>query len=188
LGNRSSSNVNSLEGTWINNAYLELCSKNKFWRFKVPPTFNFPELDTDTTATGSDGDTHISKPTDALFVHSVWDMTNDKELDYKDHPWYVARKGRTDANCEARPSYWIPYSNKIYLYPTLNAEYNFRIYYRKRPAKLTGTNTTIIGEQWDEPILMLAASRGFMLLRDFKKAKEWREKFINSQHTQKHGY
>jgi len=211
LGNRSSADINSMEGNLINDAYQGLCSKNKFWRFEVPPTFNFPELDTKKLATGNDGDAYISKPSDALIIHTVWDMTNDKELDYKDHTWYVAQTGRADANREARPSYWIPYSNKIYLYPTLNAEYNLAIYYRKRPDALTGTQTTVIGEQWDDPILMLATIRGLMLLREFNKAKEWRERFIttvqglmgmqvrqarytrnrlipSSQHTQEHGY
>ena len=211
LGGLASADVNSQEGNWINVAYLDFCSKNKFLRFEVPQTFDFPELNTTTTETGNDGDAYIPKPSDGLLVYAVWDMTNDNELSYKDHSWYVAQAGRADASCEARPSCWIPYGDKLYLYPTLNAEYNFRIYYRKRPALLTGTNTTVIGAEWDEPILMLAVIRGFMLLRDFEKAKEWRERFVTtvqglmgmqirqarytrdrlippSQHTQKHGY
>lgn len=209
LGNRSSADINFMEGELINDAYQGLCSKNKFWRFEVPPTFNFPELDTKKLVTGNNGDAYIPKPPNALLIHTVWDMTNDKELDYKDHTWYVAQTGR--AGRGGKPSYWIPYSDKIYLYPTLNAEYNLAIYYRKRPDALTGIQTSILGEQWDEPILMLATIRGLMALRDFEKAKEWRERFITtvqglmgmqvrqarytrgrlqptSRYTQKHGY
>jgi len=138
-------------------------------------------------------------------------MTNDNELSYKDHSWYVAQAGRANASCEGKPKHWIPYGNKIYVHPTLDGEYNFKIYYRKRPARLIGTQTTVIGAKWDEPILMLATTRSLMLLGEFDKAKEWKEKFIKivqglmgmqvrqarytrgrlqptNQHTQKHGY
>jgi hypothetical protein len=178
LGNLDSSDVNSMEGIWVNSSYRSLTSRNKFYKFKVPKTFTFPELDTSTTATGNDGDAYISKPSDSIFVHTVWDMTTDNMLNYKDHSWYVEQTGRADANSEGEASDWTPYSNKLYLYPTLDDEYNFTIYYRKRVADLTGTGTTVIGAEWDEPTLMFAVMRGYMFLRDFDKAKQWREEFI----------
>jgi len=211
LGNLASADVNTMEGKWINSAYRSLTSRNKFWKFKVPKTFGFPELDTTTTAAGSDGDAYISKPSDSIFVHTVWDMTNDNMLDYRDHGWYVEQTGRADADSEAEPTSWTPYSNKLYLYPTLDDDYNFTIYYRKRVEDLTGTDTTVIGGEWDEPILMFATMRGYMFLRDFETAKQWRDEFIltiqdlmgmqerqarytrdrlipSSQHTLKQGY
>lgn len=211
LGNLASADVNSMEGKWVNSAYRSVTSRNKFWKFRVPKTFSFPELDTSTTATGNDGDAYISKPPDSIFIHTVWDMTNDNMLDYKDHAWYTAQTGRADADSEAEPQFWTPYSNKLYLYPTLDDEYNFTIYYRKRIEDLSGSTTTVIGGEWDEPILMFAIMRGYMFLRDLEKAKAWREEFIltiqdlmgmqerqsrytrdrlipSSQHTQKHGY
>ncbi len=211
LGGLTAADVNSMEGSWVNSAYLSLTSRNKFWKFKVPKTFSFPELDTTTTATGNDGDAYISKPSDSIFVHTVWDMTNDVMLAYRDHGWYTDQTGRADADSESTPTYWTPYSNKLYLFPTLDDEYNFTIYYRKRTADLTGTGTTVIGAEWDEPILMFAVMRGYMFLRDFETAKEWRNEFIltiqdlmgmqerqqrytrdrlipSSQHTQRHGY
>ena len=200
-----------MEGKWINSAYRSLTSRNKFWKFKVPKTFGFPELDTTTTETGNDGDAYISKPSDSIFVHTIWDMTNDNMLDYRDHGWYVEQTGRATAASEAEPNFWTPYSNKLYLYPTLDAVYNFTIYYRKRIADLTGSQTTVIGAEWDEPILMFAVMRGYMFLRDFDKAKQWRDEFIltiqdlmgmqerqqrytrdrltpSTQHTMRHGY
>jgi hypothetical protein len=211
LGRVTDTDLNSYKAGWINTAYLQFCSRNKFWYFKVPKTFNLPELDTDTTASGNDGDAHITKPSNSLFVHTVWDMTNDNELSYKDHSWYVAQTGRADSDSEGEPSYWIPYGNKLYLYPTLDDEYNFTIYYRKRPALLTGTQVTAIGTEWDEPILQLATIQSLARLREFDKAKLWKEEFIDtvsslmglqdrqarrtrdrimpsSQHTQKNGY
>lgn len=178
LGNLASADVNSMEGKWTNAAYRSLTSRNKFWKFKVPKTFGFPELDTSTTATGNDGDAYISKPSDSIFVHTVWDMTNDNMLDYRDHGWYVEQTGRATAASEAEPNSWTPYSNKLYLYPTLDDEYNFTIYYRKRIADLAGSEATVIGAEWDEPILMFAVMRGYMFLRDFDKAKQWRDEFI----------
>jgi len=211
LGGLASADVNSMEGKWINSAYRSLTSRNKFWKFKVPKTFTFPELDTTTTETGNDGDAYISKPSDSIFVHTVWDMTNDNMLNYRDHAWYVEQTGRADTDSEGEPNSWTPYGSKLYLYPTLDAAYNFTVYYRKRVADLTGSNATVIGAEWDEPILMFAIIRGFMYKRDFEKAKQWRDEFIltiqdlmgmqerqarytrdrlipSSQHTQKHGY
>jgi hypothetical protein len=211
LGNRASADVNTMEGKWINSAYRSLTSRNKFWKFKVPKTFTFEELDTSTTATGNDGDAYISKPSDGIFVHTVWDMTSDNMLGYKDHIWYTGQTGRADADSEGEPTNWTPYGNKLYLWPTLDDEYNFTIYYRKRIADMTDTETTVIGAEWDEPILMLAIIRGNMFLGDFETAKQWRDEFIltiqdlmgmqdrqrryardrfqpSSQHTQRRGY
>jgi hypothetical protein len=138
-------------------------------------------------------------------------MTNDNILGYKDHSWYTAQTGRVDADSESEASYWTPYGNKLYLYPTLDAEYNFTIYYRRRPSLLTGTAVTVIGAEWDEPILQLATIQGLTRLREFDKVKGWKDEFIDTvsslmglqtrqarytrdrlipstQHTQKHGY
>jgi hypothetical protein len=138
-------------------------------------------------------------------------MTSDNMLSYRDHSWYTAQTGRADANSEGTPSYWIPYGNKLYLQPTLDDSYNFTIYYRKRRETLTGTATTVIGAEWDEPILILAMIKGFMTLGEFDKAEIWKKEFIeitqdlmglqdrqgrytrdrlmpSSQHTEKHGY
>ena len=210
LGRVTDTDLDDYKAGWINTAYLQFCSRNKFWYLKVPKTFNLPELDTSSVATGNDGDAYISKP-DGLFVHTVWDMTNDNILGYKDHSWYVEQTGRADADSEGEPQNWTPYGNKLYLYPTLDAEYNFTIYHRKRPSALTGTLTTVIGAEWDEPILQLATIKGLNSLREFDKAKGWKEEFIDtvsslmglqtrqarytrdrlipsSQHTQKQGY
>ena len=84
LGRVTDTDLDDYKAGWINTAYLQFCSRNKFWYLKVPKTFNLPELDTSSVATGSDGDAYISKP-DGLFVHTVWDMTNDNILGYKDH-------------------------------------------------------------------------------------------------------
>ena len=178
LGGLAAADVNDMEGSWINSAYRSLTSRNKFWKFKVPMTFGFPELDTSTPATGSDGDAYISKPSDSIFVHTVWDMTSDNMLGHKDHSWYTDQTGRADANSEGNAEHWIPYSNKLYLYPTLDDSYNFTIYYRKRIADLTGSQATVIGAEWDEPILMFAIMRGYMFKRDFDTAKQWRDEFI----------
>ncbi len=178
LGNLSASDVNSMEGSWVNSSYRSFTSRNKFWKFKVPKTFTFPELDTDTPVAGSDGDAYISKPSDSIFVHTIWDMTSDNMLGHKDHNWYTEQTGRADGDSEGNAENWTPYGNKLYLHPTLDDDYNFTIYYRKRVEDLTGSQTTVIGAEWDEPILMLALVRGLMFKREFEKAKEWRDEFI----------
>ena len=180
LGRVTDTDLDSYKAGWINTAYLQFCSRNKFWYLKIPKTFSLPEIDTSTTATGNDGDASISKPSNSIFVHTIWDMTNDNMLGYKDHSWYTDQTGRADADSESKPAHWTPYGNKLYLYPTLDAEYNFTIYYRKRPEALTGTAVTAIGAEWDEPILQLATIQSLDRMREFDKAKMWKEEFIDT--------
>ena len=180
LGRVTDTDLDSYKAGWVNTAYLQFCSRNKFWYLKVPKTFNLPELDTSTTEAGADGDAYITKPSDSIFVHTVWDMTSDRMLGYKGHSWYTEQTGRADADTEGEAIHWTPYSNKLYLYPTLDASYNFTVYYRKRPAVLTGTQVTAIGAEWDEPILQLATIHGLTRLRDFDSAKVWKAEFIDT--------
>jgi hypothetical protein len=179
LGRVTDTDLDSVKGAWINTAYLQFCSKNKFWYLKVPKTFNLPELDTSTTVSGADGDTYITRP-DCFFVHAVWDMTSDNMLGHKDHAWYTEQTGRADANSEGSSEHWTPYGGKLYLHPTLDGDYNFTIYYRKRPELLTGSEVTAIGAEWDEPILQLATIKGLNSLREFDKTKELKAEFIDT--------
>jgi hypothetical protein len=54
------------------------------------------------------------------------------------------------------------------------------VYYRKRPAVLSGdSDVTVLGAEWDEPILTLAVIKGMMRLHMYDQAKlekaEWQE-------------
>jgi hypothetical protein len=55
--------------------------------------------------------------------------------------------------------------------------YALKIWYRKRPIELTAVATTVIGEEWDEPILLLATYQSMMRMNEFDKAKAFKEEW-----------
>ena len=179
LGNRDG--LTTYLPVWVNAGYIGLCSINKFPVGRQMVNINFPELDTNSDATTIDGQPHINRPSRCLHVHTLWDMTNDKQLKRKNWDWYVNQTDRTDTGAEDVPSYWVVYGNKIYLHPTPAGAYNVRIYHRKPPTRFVNDeDVSAIGEEWDDAILALASVKACMGLRDFSTADIWRKEFMNT--------
>lgn len=179
LGNRDG--LSTYLPVWVNAGYVGLCSINKFPAGRRMMNIKFPELDTYKNETTADGEPTIARPSRCLHVHTLWDTTNDKQLKRKPWDWYVNQTDRADTSAESKPDYYSVYGNKVYLHPTPDSAYNVRIYYRKPPVRLSNdSDVTAIGDEWDEPILQLAADKAHMWLRDFATAKFWRETFMST--------
>lgn len=178
LGERD--DIDNQKANWINIAYLNFSTRNKFWKFTVPKLFTFPELDTTSEKTTADGQAYILKESNYLFAYTLWDKTNDVPITFRPHRWYIKQTGRNDTDAEDKPQFWTTYGNKIYLYPTPDAAYNITVYYRKKVALLTGSATTEIGSEWDEPILMLATAQSARKVKDWETAKQFRSEFIDT--------
>lgn len=178
LGNRTG--LSTYLPLWVNGAYTELCSTNKVVTRRGMKNITFPTLDTDADSATIDGQSYVSRPSNCLHIHTVWDITNDKRLTYRSPRWYFDQTGRADTSSEGTPDFWVPYGNKTYLYSTPDDAYNIRTYFRKRPTRLVGDGeTTEIGEEWDEAILALATVKGHMWLRDFGNAEIWRNEYFS---------
>ena len=178
LGQRE--DISTYVDDWINEAYLDFCTKSRFWNLRVPKNFLFYELqatdDTDTV----DGTAYISTPSDCVSVYAVWDSTSDKKLRRINMRQYIKKTGRADTDSEGEPSRYVRNGAYIYIYPTPDDAYTLRTYYRKRPAVLTGSNTTVIGAEWDESILNLATIKGMLKLRMYEDFKMWKAEWIES--------
>lgn len=167
-------------GVWVNAAYIDLTTRNKFWQLRIPKRFYFPELETSTTKTTTDGTAYVAMPTDALIIREVYDTTNNVHLEQI--PWskYIHKTDRTTSTAEGDPTQWVRQGSNIYLYRTPGTTGDtITIYYRKIPAVLTGTSATVIGIEWDEPILHLALNKGFMWLHEYDKAEIHKKEFID---------
>lgn len=178
LGNRTG--LSTYLPLWVNAGYTGLCSINKVPVGRRQKNLTFPELDTFTDSAVADADAYITRPSDCLHIHTVWDMTNDKKLDEKPREWYVQQTGRQNTSSEGKPDFWIPgvYPKRTYIYPTSDGAYNMRTYHRKRPTRFVeDTDTSEIGEEWDEAILQFSAVKAHMWLRDFQTADIWRNEF-----------
>ncbi|MFA5154122.1 MAG: hypothetical protein WC554_16350 [Clostridia bacterium] len=174
LGNRTDmDSPTDWVGRWINSAYLQLTTRNRL--FGLKKNFSFPELETRGAASTVDGTAYVATPTDALVVRSVWNSTNDTPLKNIGWDTYLEGSGRADTNAEGPPTAWVRSGSSIYLRPTPDAVYALYVYYRKRPAVLTGTDVTVIGAEWDEVILRMAANQAYLQLHEYDHLKAEQE-------------
>ena len=175
LGNRD--DMTAYLGNWINSAYRTLTSKN--YSPILGRKFTFPEIETDVSSNTTNGTPYISKPTDCLFVQTIDDTTTDKKLHNISWMDYIGKTGRATSSQKSNPSNWVTRGSYIYLFPTPDATYVLKVYYRKRPAALTGTGTTDIGSEWDDILENLAIYQSFMRLGEPEKAKFYYEHYMN---------
>jgi hypothetical protein len=163
---------------WVNRAYIQLTTQDRFWGLRR--NFYFPQLETSSTATTVDGTAYVSVPTDALIIRDVYDETNNVHLDKISHHEYVDYTDRATSTSEGKPTEWVRSGSYIYLHPTPDSAYTVRIYYRKIPTVLAlNTDTTVIGAEWDMPIITLAAYHGKLWTNDYEKAKYLKQEFLD---------
>lgn len=164
---------------WVNMAYIRLTTRNRFWGLKK--SFYFPELEVTSSALNTTaGTAYIVTPTDGLIIRDVWDSTNDVRLNNISHGTYIEYPGRAVTASRGKPTEWVRQGVNIYLYPTPDATYAMYAYYRKVPAVLTSTNTTVIGKEWDEVILQMAYIIGKEWLGEYDKAEAQKKELAES--------
>jgi len=165
-------------GIWVNKAYIQLCSSDRL--FGILRKLRFPELEVSTTKSTANAQAYVSDPTDVIAVHEVYDTTNNVKLDWI--PWtkYIGYTDRTDTTKEGDPTEWTRNGGKIYLHPTPDAVMTMTVFYKKRPAELSGDQQTLIGAEWDDVIMALATYKGYRWLGDADHAKAIREEIMES--------
>ena len=163
-------------GIWVNMAYKQICAAHKMPGLNK--IFRIPELETSSSATTVIHVAYVSTPGDCIAVRTVFDETNDTKLTFIPTSTYFAYNDRATTASEGKPSEWARAGSKIYLHSTPDAAYTLTVHYKKRPLDMSGTDTTIIGDEWNEPIVILASQKGFIWQGAFDKAKAAREEFI----------
>lgn len=168
----------NMYGIWVNNAYKQICSSE--YLMGIPKKVIIPDLEYSTTGTTTAGVAYIDMPTGALLIRKVMDSTNGSKLNWISWRKYIAYTDRANSGSRGTPTQWTRGTGKIYLYPTPDTTITEEIFYKKIPSDLTGTNTTIIGAEWDEPIVLLAAIKGMISLGDYSNLKPLKDEFIES--------
>jgi hypothetical protein len=169
-------------GDWINDAYLTITTMRYFLdRNGRRRSVYFPELgDMSSEAVDSDNThSYISVPSSAFIIEAVHDYTNDVKLT-RLTSWreYIGKTGRFDSDSTAPATHYIRRGTYIYLYPTPDDSDTYYIYYRRRPEKLVGSTTpTIIGAEWDYPIVKLAKLQSLLRLKDYESYKFEKEEY-----------
>jgi hypothetical protein len=179
LGQRT--DLDSYLDDWVNAAYIDLCTRNRFWESKFGGAFDFPELHVvDDSQATADGYAYVNTPSGVLYVEQIHDTTNDFILRGISWREYVEKTGRATAASEGKPKKWVRYGERIYLNPTPDSAYNLDISFRKVPAKMVNdSDVTDIGTEWDEVILKLAVIQSLMRLKEYEWAEIERKEWIN---------
>jgi len=164
-------------GIWTNSAYRMLCTQD--FIFGMRRKLYFPQLFTTTTKTTTDGTAYVTMPSDALYIVDVFDTTNSRNLENISWEKYIDYTDRTSTTSEGDPTEWVRRGSYIYLHPTPGTTGDtMTIHYKKLVADLSGTETTAIGAEWDDPILELAAYKMFTFLHEHTEAKACKESFL----------
>lgn len=152
LGNNAVATT-TLSKDWINRVYNMLTS-----------VFRHEDLEaSDTSITTVDGTASYTKPTAIRVITSIKDTTNNLVLLPKDIDWYEKQDDSSDA--KAVPLNWVHYGVNILFWPTPDGVYKTRIRYRKAPTALSADgDNTIFPSEWDDVIILLAASKGAFIL------------------------
>lgn len=155
---------------WINAAYTSLTTRDKL--FGMNKSFWFPQLETSGTATTTAGVAYVLTPADALVVRRVMNTTDNAYLKPITKDEYYKRLSKSVTASRGTPTEYVRLGTSIYLSPTPDAATALTIYYRKVPAALVeDTDVTVLGTEWDEPILKLAVIRAHQALKEYDLAE-----------------
>jgi len=169
LGGRD--DISAYEQNWINSAYLDLVTTGKFpelGRFAPIPC---PALDDKDTVNTAEDDTDFAMPTDALFIVSVRDTTNDQPLKWRDIRWYDKHRSTTNG----KPQNYAEYGGRFYIDPPADDIYALERRFRKKvdiPVLTADAHIPVISEVWHEAIELAATYRGARSLR-YPDAGTW---------------
>jgi hypothetical protein len=164
--------------SWINAAYLSLTTRDKL--FGTNRSFWFPQLETSGTATTTAGSAYVLTPSDALVIRRIWNTTDDAYLKPITKDEYYKRLGKATTARRDTPAEYVRLGANIYLSPTPDdSDTSLTIYYRKVPAVLSdSTDVTVLGPEWDEPILKLAVIQAHQRLKEYDLAKLEKEAWV----------
>jgi len=119
----------------------------------------------------------VDTTSDMLIIRTIFDISNSRKLKKIPPRQYWKYTDRADSDAYGEPTRWTHVgggSNRgyLYLHPTPDDNYNLDIFYRALPDDLSGTETTVIGAEWDEIIVKAAVWLARLRLNEYDKAKE----------------
>jgi len=156
---------------WINAAYISLTTRDKL--FGMNKSFWFPQLETSGAATTTAGVAYVLTPDDALIIRRIWNTTDDAYLKPITKDEYYKRLSKVTTASRGTPTEYVRLGTNIYLSPTPDdSTTSLVIYYRMVPAVLGASmDVTVLGAEWDEPILKLAVIQTHQRLKEYDLAE-----------------
>lgn len=173
VGNRT--DIDTRLGRWLNDAYFDLLHtpKESFWQLDTSVTFQ-------TTAAAREYD--ISGYSNLWFILGIRDETNEREITKWSWKDFDRRR-----HTSGMPIRYARFGSSLYLDPTPDAAYTLLLRYRLRVSELSAGSETIVGREWDEPLLHLAAAKaynGLELFNEAGKQQQLYEAFMHRRQDQ----
>jgi hypothetical protein len=110
---------------------------------------------------------------DTLVIRRIWNTTDDAYLKPITKDEYYKRLSKATTSTRGTPTEYVRLGTSIYLSPTPDDSTTaLTIYYRKVPTALDATtDVTVLGSEWDEPILKLAVIQAHQRLKEYDLAE-----------------
>lgn len=165
IGNREGDAVYAQAKVWANRAYQTILASRPFR--------NTVETATIATVTGV---ATVATPADFYSAMSLRDTTNDKRLIQIDQMRYDS----LDSDTEGFPEYYALGDGALYLWRTPDGIYNLNLRYRKRLAEwTTDGDPHELPTEWDQVIVLLGASLGFLEYNELERASAYRNQALS---------
>lgn len=163
---------------WINAAYLGLTTRDRF--FDMKKSFWFPELEDIKTATTSAGIPYVLTPTGTLVIRRIWNTTDDAYLGPMTKDEYYKKLSKATTASRGTPTKYVRLGANTYLSPTPVGTTALTFYRRMVPDILVeDDDVTVLGPEWDEPILKLAVIQSYMRLKEYDFAEVERKAWVD---------
>jgi len=157
---------------FLNQAYMEVCSRYRFDQLSTSETI---------TTTSGTADNEMAA-SDVMYIDEVIDDTSNIPLEgiskYQYYEWTSGNISTTTGT----PVNWFLNgvgSNgryQITWYPTPNATLSVIVYYKQEPTELVLSPTAtsmIIPEPWDDVVVHKATARAWRMLGDMDMSRQW---------------
>lgn len=150
---------------WVNFGYLELVTG-----------LDFEILDNEFTFNTAVGDRDYTGPTDPLVIKFLRNETQDETLTWVPKEEFFRLPSATNGT----PKRWTRHLDEIFVYPKPTAIESMLAVYKDEPTELSNdTDVTVIPATWDQAIINLSTSHGYMVVGEENRAVVWYQKAVN---------
>lgn len=164
---------------WLNKALTQMTSSDVIPMSRPPLRFRFPELEVPADLVTADGVPYVTTPTGCLVLRHLFDKDTPYKLNWISLRQYTSFLDRADTGAEGAPREYHRDGNVIWLHPTPDKVYNLEAWIRKRHPLWEGDNPTLIGAEWDDAIIELAAYKAHTWVGEFERAKAAKEAYLD---------
>jgi hypothetical protein len=163
-------------GLWLNKALTQLTSSDVIPMSTLK--YRFPELEVEVPAVTATGIPYIDSPTGCLVLRHLFDKDTPFKLSWISLRQYTSFLDRADVSARNSPREYHRDGNKVWLHPTPDKVYNLEAWIRQRHPVWSGDDSTLIGAEWDDAILELAAYKAHSWIGEMDRAKTAKDEFM----------